>query len=86
MYFKTSLLWSYSFLTQLGDDLEYLLAMMKQLQDFYTKQKEGRWGILCPQVGMICITKFKLDNQWYRAQIVGKRFYQYFPNVSLENC
>ncbi|XP_072018279.1 RING finger protein 17-like [Amphiura filiformis] len=59
------------YVQELGDDLEYLLSMMKDLQEQYKKREQERWGILCPQIGMICVAKFELDSQWYRAQIIG---------------
>ena len=66
------IMYTFTDLSQIGDDLEYLLGMMKELQEQYKKRDQEKWGVLCPRVGMICVAKFELDQQWYRAQIIGR--------------
>ncbi|XP_022081724.1 RING finger protein 17-like isoform X2 [Acanthaster planci] len=55
---------------EIGEDCEYLLKMMKDLQEFYNRPLDDRWNILCPKKGTICVAHFSEDNQWSRAEIV----------------
>ncbi|XP_038076569.1 RING finger protein 17-like isoform X2 [Patiria miniata] len=55
---------------EIGADCEYLLKMMKDLQEAYNKNLDDRWNILCPKKGAICVAHFTEDRQWSRAEIV----------------
>ena len=57
---------------QIGPDSDYLIRLMKDLQDAYNKKIDDRWNILCPKVGSICVANFSEDKQWSRAEIVGE--------------
>ncbi|XP_053397741.1 RING finger protein 17-like isoform X2 [Mercenaria mercenaria] len=55
---------------ELGDETNYLATMMAHIQDTYNKQMKDTWQIICPSVGMICVSQFSGDGLWYRAKIV----------------
>ncbi|KAL3883135.1 hypothetical protein ACJMK2_029428 [Sinanodonta woodiana] len=59
------------YVQELGENSQYLETMMRLMHDTYTNDKRDSLKILCPQIGMICVTQNPADNMWYRARIIG---------------
>ncbi|XP_041352593.1 RING finger protein 17-like isoform X2 [Gigantopelta aegis] len=53
-----------------GDELNYLCNLMADMQTTYTS-KGDLYSVFCPQIGMVCVSQYSVDQYWYRAVVVG---------------
>ncbi|KAK3578563.1 hypothetical protein CHS0354_025278 [Potamilus streckersoni] len=59
------------YVQELGENSQYLETMMRMMHDTYSNDKRDNLNVVCPQIGMICVTQNPADNMWYRARITG---------------